>query len=223
MDNVFDELDELNTAFVMRDDKIQRINFSPLLDDLYISKEHILKTAPILDFMASLQGRNKSSGKNGISRLQSFLNAYIQENALRRLNEDTLQFINNDHDFLLRGGHGEDDAEFYFKPQNGLTYKLEAKMYWDEASFRKNLPTTNFHNADYVCLFFIKDSNYHWAFAKKEDNYEKIYRLLELAKTDPHILDIHLQSSLTTISFDIDNNLTDSEVPEEVLYRFYNN
>lgn len=223
MVDVFDKLDEINTAVVVKDGKIQRINFAPLLDKLYDHNKYIVKTAPIIEFMSTLVGKVKSSGKNGISRLQSFLNAYIQESALQSNNSDLLQFINNDHDFLERGGHGEDDAEFYFQPQNGKTYKLEAKMYWDESSFRKNLPTTNFHDAEYVCLFFIKDSNYRWAFAKKEDNYEKIYRIIDLAETDPQILELQLPNSLTTISFIVDSEAPDTAIPEEVTYRFYNN
>lgn len=224
MANVFDELNEINTPTVVKDGKIQRINFQPFLDKLYnrVSTNPIIRTPNILEFMASLQGKNKSSGKNGISRLQSFLNAYIQESALKSINS-SLKFINEDHDFLKRGGHGEDDAEFYFTASDGAVFKLEAKMYWDEASFREKLPTTNFHKADYVCLFFLKDANYRWAFAKKEDNYEKIYRAVDLIETDPQILELRLPNTLTTISFNVDKNSSDTDIPEEVSYRFYNN
>ena len=85
MVDVFDELNEINAQVVIKDGKIQRINFRPFLDTLYdrVSTKPILRTRNILEFMSSLQGKNKSSGKNGISRLQTFLNAYIQEIALK--------------------------------------------------------------------------------------------------------------------------------------------
>ena len=147
---------------------------------------------------------------------------YIQEIALKTLNS-SLKFINDDHDFLKRGGHGEDDAEFYFTASDGAVFKLEAKMYWDEKSFRENVSATNFHNADYVCLFFLKDQKYRWAFAKKEDNYGKIYRAIDLAETDPQILELKMPNILTTISFNVDKNSQDADIPEEVSYKLYNN
>ena len=224
MVDVFDELNEINAQVVIKDGKIQRINFRPFLDTLYdrVSTKPILRTRNILEFMSSLQGKNKSSSKNGISRLQTFLYFYTQEIALKTLNS-SLKFINDDHDFLKRGGHGEDDAEFYFTASDGTVFKLEAKMYWDEKSFRENVSATNFHNADYVCLFFLKDQKYRWAFAKKEDNYEKIYRAVDLAETDPQILELRMPNILTTISFNVDKDSKDSDIPEEIGYRRYNN
>ena len=67
MTDVFDELNEINTPVVIKDGKIQRINFRPFLDALYdrVSTKPILRTRNILEFMSSLQGKNKSSGKNG--------------------------------------------------------------------------------------------------------------------------------------------------------------
>ena len=224
MADVFDELNEINTSVVIEDGKIQRINFRPFLDTLYdrVSTKPILRTRNILEFMSSLQGKNKSSGKNGISRLQTFLNAYSQEIALKALNS-SLSFINDDHDFLKRGGHGEDSADFSFTASDGAVFTLEVKMYWDETSFRKNVSATNFHDADYVCLFFLKDQKYRWAFAKKEDNYRKIYSAVDLAETDPQILELRMPNMLTTISFNVDKDSQDSDIPDEIGYRFYNN
>ena len=63
MADVFDELSEINTPVVIKDGKIQRINFRPFLDALYdrFSTKPILRTRNILEFMSSLQGKNKSS------------------------------------------------------------------------------------------------------------------------------------------------------------------
>ena len=218
---VFDKLDELNTAIVMKDNKIQQLNYEFFLAELR-SKSTPINTRPFLDFMSTLKGKNKSSGKNGISRLQTFLNAYIEESALKHLNP-SLRFVNDDHDCLVRYGHGVEAPEFIFTSSSGVEYTIEAKMYWDESSFRRNLPGTNFHNADYVCLFFLKDPKYRWAFAKKEDNYEKIYKIIELAESDPHLLELKLPQRLTTISFNIRPDATDEDVPESVFYRFYTN
>ena len=64
MVDVFDELNEINAPVVIKDGKIQRINFRPFLDALYdrVSTKPILRTRNILEFMSSLQGKNKSSG-----------------------------------------------------------------------------------------------------------------------------------------------------------------
>lgn len=223
--DVFDELNEINVAVITKDGKIQRINFAPLLEKLHIrakGQRPLIQTPLLLDFMSSLKGSVKSSGKNGISRLQTFLNAYIQENALVTSN-DNVTYINDDHDYLVRGGHGEDASDLMFTASDGKTYKLEAKMYWDESSFRASLPNTNFHNADYVCLFFMHDPNYHWAFARKEDNYTEIYRLYDLRDSDPQLFEIRLPGTLSTISINVDKDATDAEVPEEVDYRFFTN
>lgn len=220
MTDVFDELNELNVPYTLNN-KIQVLNFQPFLDKLHTSKT--IKTKAILEFMASLKGTNKSGGNNGISRLQTFLNAYAQEMALLSANQNTLQFSKEDHLGLVRGGHGEKDPDFNFYAQDGQIYTIEAKMYWDQKSFEEVRDDTNFHDADYVCLFFIKDSNYRWAFAKKEDNYKKIYRVVDLIETDPQILELRLPNTLTTISFNVDKNSPDTDIPEEVSYNFYNN
>ena len=50
MADVFDELSEINTPVVIKDGKIQRINFRPFLDALYdrVSTKPILRTRNIL-------------------------------------------------------------------------------------------------------------------------------------------------------------------------------
>lgn len=223
MESIYDKLTRLNVAIVSENGKITRINFEPFLRELYENNENrLIQTAPIIEFMASLRGKRKSSGSNGVSRLQTFLNAYLQETALETLNA-SLQFINNDHDFLERGGHGEDDSEFYFTASDGAIYKVEAKMYWNAASFKQNLPNTNFHNADYAIIFFLKDPDFRWAFVRKTDNYEKLYKVADLAESDPHLLEIKLPSKLLTISFAVDSKSLDADIPAEVRYRFYTN
>ena len=223
MENTFDELNELNAPYTLVDGKIQVLNFQPFLDKLFKLKPGPIKTGALLNFMASLKGSNKSSGNNGISRLQTFLNAYVQEIALISENSDILKFSKEDHLGLVRDGHGEKEPDFNFYSQNGNIYTIEAKMYWDQQSFETAKQDTNFHNADYVCLFFIKDTKFRWAFAKKADNYETIYKLFDLKDSDPQLLELSLPTSLQTISFDIDNKLTDADVPAEITYKFFNN
>ena len=112
----------------------------------------------LLKFMAALTGKNKSGGKNGIARLQYFLNAYIQEQALKNLNREGLSFAIDDHDGLELAGHGNPEPDFIFKSASGKTFTIDAKIYKNATSCKAISADTNFHNADYA-LAFLKDAN----------------------------------------------------------------
>ena len=184
-------------------------------------------TASLIKFMQTLSN-NKSAGKNGISRLQHFLNALSQELSLFLANIDTLSFVSKDHYYLLEYGTGTNDPDFYFRPSNGNTYTLEAKMYFSRDSYTKLLATTNFHSADYVIIFIIGTKE--WLISRKIDNYSTLYSIKQLSDTDQQLTELILPEIITTIQFyTTDANTkkladrTDAEVPETVYYRTYNN
>lgn len=181
-----------------------------------------LTTVDLLSFMATL-GRNKSGGRNGISRLQYFLNAFSQELSLFLANPLKLAFVGDDHFWLRSGGTGTDDPDLNFFANNGNIYTLEAKMYFTDNSYFQSLPTTNFHTATYCIAYIITTGQ--WYFSKKSENYSKLYRVSELMNPDPWLAEINLPTQMTTIQFSVPgaklSDLPDDLVPETVDYKIY--
>ena len=203
------------------------LNLSAMWKELFMRSSRTIYTVWLIQFMQTLS-KNKSAGKNGISRLQHFLNALSQELSLFLANMGTLSFVGKDHYYLLEYGTGTNDPDFYFRPSNGNTYTMEAKMYFSRDSYTKLLGTTNFHNADYVIIFIIGTKE--WLISRKIDNYNTLYSIKQLSDTDPQLTELVLPEIITTIQFyTTDDNTkkladrTDAEVPETVYYRTYNN
>jgi hypothetical protein len=90
-------------------------------------------------------------------------------------------------------------------------------MFFNEQRFNEWLEKTNFHKADYVCLYFIQ--SHTWALAKKVDNTYVIDN--SLPGSDPRLAGFKFPASLSTIYFKVDRDATDDAVPKEVEYRFY--
>ena len=201
------------------------INLRYFLDELHSRTEHTISTRDLIKFVSTL-GKNKTSGNNAISRLQYFLNAYIQESTLKVLNKN-LEFIGNDHDVLVRGATGTNDADFYFYSIDGNTYTIDVKIFFSEASYDAAKKNTNFHNADYSLIYLIDKKS--WYFSKKADNYSSLFSLVSLMYTDPHLNEIKLPNTLTLIRFftpELQSSefrkLSDADVPAYVNYEFYN-
>jgi hypothetical protein len=201
------------------------IHFELFLAELKNRSPQCIITRDIITFMNTL-GKNKSGGNNAVSRLQFFLNAYIQEISLERLNTDTLVFIGDDHYSLIRGGTGTDDPDFYFYASNNARYTIDVKIYYSEESYYKNLQTTNFHKADYCLVYLIKDKA--WKFSRKLDSYSILEQASTYYKTDPCLNEIILPKNLNLVKFFTDtlsghafSKLIDSDVPNTVNYDFY--
>ena len=201
------------------------IHFEAFLEELKNRVPQQIVTKDIITFMTTL-GTNKSGGENAVSRLQFFLNAYIQETSLERLNKDKLVFIGDDHYSLVRGGTGTDEPDFYLYASNNARYTIDVKIYFSEESYYNNLPTTNFHKADYCLAYLIKDKA--WKFSRKLDNYCILEQASTYYKTDNWLNEITLPKNLTLIKFSTDtlsghafSKLINSEVPNVVNYNFY--
>lgn len=203
------------------------LNLLAMWKELYNRATRSIQTKWLKDFMKTL-GKNKSSGKNGISRLQCFLNALSQELSLLLANIKTLTFVGNDHFSLQMYGTGTNDPDFYFTPSNGNTYTLEAKMYFTKEKYNKLKTTTNFHKADYVIVFIIDTKE--WLVSRKIDNYNTLYTIEQLSGTDTHLTELILPDVVTTIQFYVEDGADakladrfDDEVPDTVYYNIYTN
>ena len=206
------------------------LNYGPFLHALYERESHELKTPALAAFISTL-GRNKSGSENSIGRFQYFANAFIEEASLHKCNQKILAFVGDDHYNLIRGATGTNDPDFYFYAKNGRTFTIEVKMYWSEESYRKELPNTNFHNADYCIAFLI--STKQWVFSRRIDGYSKLCSASYFTNTDPWLLEITLPEKLTTIKIyvpELDSiqfsRLTNEQLVEKypvVNYSFFTN
>jgi hypothetical protein len=201
------------------------LNYTAFWRELVTREDKLIFTANLIKFMNTLKGKNKSGGKNGISRLQFFLNAFSEELALLLANNGRLSFVGDDHFYLATGGTGTDDPDFYFTTNSGNTYTIEAKMYFTEESYYEQKKTTNFHAADYCLAFII--STKQWRFSRKVDDYDTLYEVSELSKSDPWLEELILPESINTVQFSVQNGilskLTDAQVPSNVNYIIYTN
>jgi len=220
MDNYTDKLVNDYEVPVTQDEtgKITALDFKAFTDVLRGRTEYKIKTPALIEFVSTL-GKNKSGSNNSIGRLQYLINAYFQEIALATANPGILEFVNDDHTALTRGNPGTNAADFKLNADE-LSFTIEVKKYWSKESYEKNRPEANFHNADYVLAYLIEEKA--WRFSKKSEDYEKLYSINELVESDPWLLKIKLPTRFASIKFNVDNNATDSEVPAEVTYTFYN-
>ena len=223
--DAFTELDTINAPIDSDDYGITTLNYNHFLAELHNRSSYTIKTTYLIPFINTL-GRNKSGGNNAIARLQYFLNAYIQEIALKSLNSDCLDFISQDHHSLIRGNTGTDDPDFCFFTSQNTAYTIDVKIFYSRAKYDKHKATTNFHKADY-CLVYLIDTK-TWRFGKKSENYSILYATNTLAITDPHLAELKLPDSLTLIRFFTDElnsfqfrAASDADVPEMVNYEFY--
>lgn len=171
----------------------------------------------ITEFMASLKGENKTPAKNGLKRLQYFLNAYFQEDAVIKANIDKISYNGEGHFALEFGGAGTNPADLILTANNGNKYTIEVKLYMSEGSRQAAFSKTNFHKADYCFLYII--SEHAWYVLKKVDNYNKKYTVDEIKETDPWLSDVRFPS-FEYIKFQVNDDMSDSEVPNAVKYAF---
>lgn len=199
------------------------LSFPKFIDELKTRDIKKIKTPALLEFMSTLQGKNKTGGSNGITRLQYFLNAYLQEFELVLKNK-FMKFFGTNHFGLERNGIGDDKPDLVYETLNGprdITY-LEAKIYWDFSSYSNHLDTTNFHNADFVLAYFISENQ--WRITYKNDDYKILYTKDQIVKKCFWLANLILPS-FETIKFTVNgqsiSKLTDNEIPSEVEYTFY--
>jgi hypothetical protein len=225
--NVFTELDNINTSTVSdKFGNITVLNFDQFLAELHRRQPQEIKTDKLIEFVNTL-GKNKSGGKNAISRLQYFINAYIQEITVREANKGVIEFIGDDHYSLTRGSTGTNKADFYLYGTDGNTYTIDAKIFDSEMSYLNYLSTTNFHDADYALVYLRKAKT--WRFSRKADNYQNLASAIVFLGSDPWLSELKLPRPLRLISFFTENlnkvafrELCDKDVPKKVNYEFSN-
>lgn len=225
--------DELNQEIEVANNKMivdkaiigNFLSFPKFIDELKTREVKKIKTPALIEFMSTLQGKNKTGGSNGITRLQYFLNAYLQEFELVLKNKK-MNFLGTNHFGLDRKGVGDDKPDLVYKTLNGPkddTY-LEAKIYWNFSSYFEHLEITNFHQADFVLIYFISEKQ--WRIAYKNDDYKVLYTKEQIVERCPWLSDLILPN-FETINFTAKrqsiSKLSDSEVPLEVNYTFYRN
>lgn len=194
-----------------QDGRILSINLPSFVEALDRQNNQAINTIRLMDFVKTL-GTNKSGGKNGIFRLQCFINAYLQEQALIEANPGTLKFGNDDHYELTRGSTGTNAPDFIYQDK----YTIDAKINSSIDSYKNLLGTTNCHNADYVLVYLLAESL--WVFAKKSEKYLTLHTVDKLAETDPWLLDLNLPKAFKTFKFMVNRDDTDDQVPETVTY-----
>lgn len=144
------------TNTISVDQKITELYFKNILDILSSRSPRKIKTKALLEFMQTIQGKNKTNSNNGICRLQYFLNSFIEIMALLSANPDKITLIGEQYK-LIQNGVGDDEPDFVFKFLDGSASTFEVKMYFNKASYQKNLSKTNFHKADYCIFYSISD------------------------------------------------------------------
>jgi hypothetical protein len=226
--DTFDELDTINAPTSVDElGEINALNFAQFLAVLQNRNPKEISTKKLIKFINTL-GKNKSGGNNAISRLQFFLNAYIQELALKSANTDIIEFIGDDHYSLMRGYSGTNAADFYLHANDSNTYTIDAKVFYSESSFieQRQANKINFHNADYCLVYLIQSKS--WRFSRKVDNYNDLSSALVFAGSDPWLSELVLPKPLTLIRFFTKglkssefSKIYDKDVPETVNYEFY--
>lgn len=181
---------------------------------------HTVRTSHLLDFMRTLRGANKSSGKNGISRLQCFVNSAHDEYGFVEADPEHMSFVVDDHDSLKAHGHGYDAPDLKFVDASGNIHSIEIKRYYSTETAANMLSSTNFHAAE-ICLCLIL-SDHMWKVRLQSDNYATLYDVTEASLQLPWISQIKFPSHVTTTRFYISGDskrlaeLTDEQVPETV-------
>lgn len=203
-----------------KDNKILVLAYESYLNELKTTFPKVISTPELIEFMRSLRGKNKSGSKNGIGRLQYFINAYLQESALVNANPGILDFYGNNHEYLARGESGDDDPDLKLTTDEGI-FKVEVKKYWNQKSYLDHLHSKdgiNFHDSTYALVYLVEGG---WRVTLQREGYEILHFVTDLASTDPWIAFLKLPTKIGNIKFNVDNNFTDDQVPEEVTFALY--
>lgn len=203
---------------VNADGTIKQINLWSAFQLLSNRSDKRLYIKKLIPFMSTI-GRNKSFSKNRVGQFQAFLNAAQMELALFLVNRGFLQFCNANPNLLSLGQHGTDNSDFKFIYDN-QEYGLEAKMYKTEEKYWQNKASTNFHpNTNFVIIFILATKT--WFFARKIDNYNKLYTFTEITQLEPALKQLRIPKHLVTIHFKVDNTLSDDQVLAQTDYIDY--
>ncbi len=148
---------------------IDSIDFQGFINK-YLDTNKPIETLPIVNFISTLPGRDKSGGRNSIYRLQLFLNAYIAEQTLVDANNGKIKYYSNEagHIALTRKISNDPDLKFCTADRE---YSIEVKICNSVSNYEnmREEGKLNFHNAEYALVFLIDDGK--WYFSRQADNY----------------------------------------------------
>lgn len=183
-----------------------------------INGETSFKTINILSFMRTVKGNNNTKVKNGVKKLQYFLNACIQEYLMLKYNASSLCFIRDDHRFLKANSFGADVPDFFLMKNGQKVCKLEAKMFYSTSTYLSTYTTINFHKADYVAVYVIDERA--WYFSRKIDNYSELYKQDALIGQHSEEVKKLVLPKVPRVFFDVSESAVDKDVPEFVNFKF---
>lgn len=198
--------------------ELKEIDFKKFLQNLELRTKWELtkdEVASIKAFMKTIKGSNKTGAKNGIKRLQYFLNAYIQESTIVAMNSGKIDYFEEGHLSLIQNGHGENAPDLKFSYKNKMI-PVECKMFYSNETYQNFLDAgkINFHNASYCFIYFIKDKASVWT--KANEGFRMLHSVEELVNGDFFIL---LPEKLSLINFNAEN-VTDEQIEGPISYSF---
>ena len=222
--NPFDVMRATGGAVFRTDNNgIFAIHYENWLNQLKEQPEYQIEAREFVKFINAMPN-NKGYAANGIGKLQYFLNAAIQEQAIVNENANLLKFDSDDHDFLLGNYTGTNDSDISLI--SNPRCKIELKLFGSLETFIKMRRKTNFHCAHYVFVYFLNSQC--WQVYKKEDAWNKPYFINQLYDSDPNLRGIKLPKNFEFIRFytdEVDSHnflrLTDKQLPEKVKYEFF--
>ena len=210
-------------AVFSKDESIFAIHYENWLNKLKEQPAKEIEVKKFIKFINSMPN-NRAYAANGIGKLQYFLNAAIQEQAVIDANLDLLKFDNDDHDFLIGNYTGTNDSDISLI--SNPRCKIELKLFGSLDTFIRMRRKTNFHCAHYVFVYFLNSQC--WQVYKKEDAWSKPYFINQLYDSDPSLRGIKLPKGFEFIRFyteEVDSHnflrLTDKQLPEKVKYEFF--
>lgn len=191
-------------------------------------------TKPITNFMATIgwyydqklgKWVQKKHAKNSVKWIQKFLNGDWLERAFKKINEVLLTYIGDDHHFLKIGSTGKNDPDFKFTALDGKEYTLDTKTsinvlekYDTPAKLTKAI--SSFHKANYVCMFCMTTRKFYW-FYKIVDSYSYPCLFNDLPDCHKEIVKIiNLPDEVEMITFEVNSEFTDEQLPEVADYHF---
>ena len=191
-------------------------------------------TRPIINFMNTIGwyyneklGKyvQEKHAKNSVKWIQKFLNGDWLERAFEKFNNGLLAYIGDDHHFLKTWSTGKKDPDFKFTALDEKEYTLDTKTSINVLE-KYNTPAklaeaiSSFHNADYICMFCMTTCKFYW-FYKIAGSYSYPCLFENLPDCHKEIVKIiNLPDEVEMITFEVNSNFTDEQLPEVANYHF---
>lgn len=215
----------------------QEIQIIPFPECWTKLKEALIKqiyTKPIINFMNTIGwyynqklGKyiQKKQANNSVKWIQKFLNGDWLERAFKKVNEDTLAYIGDDHHFLKLWSTGKNIPDFKFTALDKKEYTLDTKTSINvlekyDTPAKLTAAISSFRKADYICMFCMTTCKFYW-FYKIVDSYSYPCLFEDLPDCHKEIVKIiNLPDNVEMLTFEVNSMLTDEQLPEIANYHF---